>query len=661
MSPSENDTAARQVPATRRLVPLQSFQNVLAGPSPNRMTPGVHWPDFENQTHARLWRGSRRVCTLPEIQHDGSTRITEPGLFVSMYDNHFGHMVAETIPRIPQSLAEAPELPLYFSARAGFGLANVSPMFRSVLGWLNVPLDQIRFIGHPTEFRDLTIAMQAEHLDGPPTAEDYLPLLEARIAGQLDMPRPEGIAFVSRAALAPEKGRHAGERYLADCLESLGVRVVYPENLTLHEQMKAYASAKYLVFSEGSALHGRQLLGRIDQHISILRRRLRSTIAQHQIAPRSASLTYVGSFGGSLLTTDADGRKIDHSMMSFYAVAPVIEHFESLGVPLRKVWDWAAYNRARDADVLAWVGAMYDPKVFSWLKPHNTDAYLLDQLEPLGLSHLRTPIHALIRLMRPEGTPASTPATKAQPAAAPGASDFAIRGEAGVDIFTRLEDVGANRPRYLCLATVVDIGGVASVQMHEPTHRRDARDLARLARAFAQDAALSQSFSLTDASAWPRAGHGESGNSLLQYAAFFLAWQEADAASQHFLEQLNRVIASLSNHPGALSAPVALLYNFNRISVGVQVARRVTAVLSQWIAMQQWPAGTRDSTGHAMRLLGDLCTRGAEPELALSCYEIALHAGDNGFRRRKAYEAARALGDRPKMELHLGALKRLEA
>lgn len=395
------DPPPRRPQAPRALPPIQSFRDVLAGRAANRRTPGVLWPDFEAQTHARLWRRNRRICTRPEIDATAPEIVAAPAVFVSMYDDHFGHMISETVPRLPQSLAEMPGLPLYFSCDRPMRVERTSGMFRAVLDWLGVPLDRLRFIHRPTLFRELHIAAQAEHLDGPPPPGGYLDLLEARIAGRLDpAARPEGVTFVTRASLAAQHGRHAGEGYLAACLSALGVRIVHPELLPLPEQMRIYAQSRYLVFSEGSAAHGRQLLGRVDQHVSILRRRFRSHLALNQLAPRCATLRYVASFGGSLHVADAKGVRIDHAMASLYRIEPVIAHFEAMGVPLGRVWDSATYQHSRDRDVLAWIGALYGPGIEPWLKPGGGEDELLDQFEPLGLGHLRAEAAARMRAGR---------------------------------------------------------------------------------------------------------------------------------------------------------------------------------------------------------------------------------------------------------------------
>ncbi|MCB1405142.1 MAG: DUF563 domain-containing protein [Rhodobacteraceae bacterium] len=380
----------------RTLPPMQVFRDVLAGPSPNRQTPGVLWPDFDMQENARLWRKSKPRCPCPEIDGRNARIIEEPGVFVSMHDLHFGHIVSETVSRIPQSLAQAPGLPLYFSAKPDMDAAQPSAVFRAIMEWLNVPMDRVRFIREPTLFRELHVAVQAEHLDGPAPPDEYLDLLEARIKGNLEPTRPEGIVFVSRAQLGPESEQTAAERYLAFCLERLGVRVVHPETLTLPQQMRVYAGAKHLVFSEGSAIHGRQLLGRIDQHISVLRRRFRSHIAQHQIEPRCTSLTYVPCFKGALSFPWPEGFPRNISTCSEYRLGPVFEHFESLGIPLRQVWKQRVYERTRDDDILAWIRALYNPRVAHWVKHRHPPEFLLAQFEQQGLGHLRDQAASLI-------------------------------------------------------------------------------------------------------------------------------------------------------------------------------------------------------------------------------------------------------------------------
>ncbi len=382
------------------LPPLMVFRNLVMGPARNRNRPGVLWPDFRQQTHARLYRRGRPVCTPPRLESGKLEIVDEPVIFASVYENHFGHLVAETVPRLPQALAALPQWPIVFTRLSGDTRPAPSPMFQTVMEWLNIPLDRLRFVERPTLFREVHVAAQGEHLDGPPTHAAYLELLEARIAGNLpDQPR-SGVTFVTRAGLEHKQGYHAAERYLVSCLRDLGVRIIYPETLSLREQMQHYAQAEVLVFSEGSAIHGRQLLGRIDQDIAMLRRRKDSNMARGQIAPRCRSMSYVNSVGGTLNIRNRYGADVEYAMKSFFRLEETLAYFDSVGVPLRARWDRNAYRKVRDQDVLAWIFAMYDPAIEHHLKPANDDEYLLSQFDALYLTHLKDRAAALIKARR---------------------------------------------------------------------------------------------------------------------------------------------------------------------------------------------------------------------------------------------------------------------
>ncbi|MEZ5752115.1 MAG: glycosyltransferase 61 family protein [Paracoccaceae bacterium] len=291
--------------------------------------------------------------------------------------------------------------------------ADASRSFRAIMEWLRIPPEQIRFIHKPTLFRELRVAAQAEFLDGPRTVNEYLDLVEDRIAGNLPEIEPKGIVFVARTLMPREQGFSAGEVYLVSCLRQLGIEVIHPERMPLIEQMKTYAGAKHLIFSEGSAIHGRQLLGRIDQNIAILRRRFRSFVAYGQLEPRCTTLTYIGCFQGALSIVGPEGSTVQHAMCSQYNMEPVFDHFEALGVPLRSVWNWGEYCRMRDEDVISWVRTLYSPNVSPWLRPQNSDEQLLAQLEPQNLGHLREEVIALIHALRgtqPAPQPVAAPA-----------------------------------------------------------------------------------------------------------------------------------------------------------------------------------------------------------------------------------------------------------
>jgi hypothetical protein len=64
-----------------------------------------------------------------------------------------------------------------------------------------------------------------------------------------------------------------GERYVESLLAEAGFSVYRPEEHPLVDQMNVYRHARQLIFPEGSACHGAELLGRQLQRVALLNRR----------------------------------------------------------------------------------------------------------------------------------------------------------------------------------------------------------------------------------------------------------------------------------------------------------------------------------------------------------------------------------------------------
>ncbi|GAB4260686.1 MAG: hypothetical protein Kow0013_04450 [Pararhodobacter sp.] len=233
--------------------------------------------------------------------------------------------------------------------------------------------------------------------------------------------------------------------------------------------------------------------------------------------------------------------------------------------------------------------------------------------------------------------------------------ELAVHGERGIDLFLRLDDTTEKRARFRCIATLTEDGTLADF---EPEARRDGARLTSLARAAMESPALGTAFSLNDTRGWPRPGPGTDPMRLFLHHEFFRAWQVTELGARRFLDRLTRSPGDLPAQPGALAGAVAPLFAFNRLSHGVEAARLLVPALRPRVGAPAWREGETGATGYALRMLGDLCTRAGDHALALACHETAVLAGDNPFRRRKAIEAAHALGDSAARDLHLDAYAR---
>lgn len=235
-----------------------------------------------------------------------------------------------------------------------------------------------------------------------------------------------------------------------------------------------------------------------------------------------------------------------------------------------------------------------------------------------------------------------------------GPEELAVHGERGIDVFQRIADEGQRRARFRCVASIDPASG--QLEDFDPQARREADRLLAMAAQVQGDALLARPFSLSDPGTWPRAAQSDGDPMrLFLYHEFFRAWQVADMAA-------HRLIARLDTDPGALPLPpdrvvqaVTPIFDFNRLALGLRAARLVQPVLATRIAHPDWREPKGSATGYALRMLGDLCLRTDDPALAQRCYETAVAAGDNPFRRRKAIEAAHAAGDTAARDAHIAA------
>jgi hypothetical protein len=160
--------------------------------------------------------------------------------------------------------------------------------------------------------------------------------------------------------LAQAKSGAAGESYLVQVLQRAGVRVLDPGRARLGEQLAAYAGAGVLIFAEGSAVHGRQLLGWRDQSIVILNRRQGARMAEAAMTPRCRDLQYVEATGQGIGIGTMAAARQSALGLSLYDLAAVMAALARHGVDLTGLWDDAAYQAAVRADARTWLCAQRD-------------------------------------------------------------------------------------------------------------------------------------------------------------------------------------------------------------------------------------------------------------------------------------------------------------
>ena len=214
------------------------------------------------------WRGQIIVSDPIESARTAQLR-SLPGRFFwcGPICDHFGHMVGEFSGRILASSLDSHEGTLIFAAKEGEhrDWKNLKTWQRSLISYLNPANKPVFILKEPALVEEIVAIPSQQRLMALPTAWQ-LAALGYCSRRYIHEPIPEPIVL-SRARHAsctnPNNllGSFAGEAALDSLLARHGARVVYPELLSLEEQLRITMNARRLVVSEGSALHGLELLG----------------------------------------------------------------------------------------------------------------------------------------------------------------------------------------------------------------------------------------------------------------------------------------------------------------------------------------------------------------------------------------------------------------
>ncbi|MBL1435197.1 MAG: DUF563 domain-containing protein [Rhodobacteraceae bacterium] len=380
--------------------PMQEFRKVTVVPSIERRGPifrgGPIWPRWDTQVFARHCRRNRPVDSRPDDPETTPKVYDGSAIWIGPIYWQFGHQIAEFSTRIVQSMDERNGDKLIFSVMPQFvgkmTWETAPAHFRAISEWFGVSREIVELCHEPITIEHLRVAKQGEQLGGIGPSSQYLDLLDENWEKKTLSPDITKTTYVSRANLAPYFGSHAGALYLDDVLRKAGVNVIYPESMTLTAQLLAYKGAETLIFSEGSALHGLQLLGRGLGSVVVLNRRTVESsgprrMAAPQIRPRARHLSYLNVVESLLQFYNAEEIGLANSAISLFNTERLLDEFNALGIDLRPHWDEKAYIDMKERDICSWLST-------GWLRHVgergiSTQQLLLDDLDKAGLGHLR--------------------------------------------------------------------------------------------------------------------------------------------------------------------------------------------------------------------------------------------------------------------------------
>lgn len=244
---------------------------------------GLHDRDgkfVEFAKHVRWGDDILHTGGTAEIPRNDNPPVSPAGLYGGIFFNHFGHFLTESLGRLwAVNDAGLKHLPIYVHALWGkINLENSDGYHAISLVSLGIDLQRIVFIEDHLTIERLYVPklqfwfrryglMNRRFLRFLANSERYI---VATMRDSASLPKK---IYVSRTRWDRARGVVVGEPDFEAFLRENGYTPIYPESLTLRDQLAHYAAADAVIFAEGSALHGCMLLPGLRAKVAVIRRR----------------------------------------------------------------------------------------------------------------------------------------------------------------------------------------------------------------------------------------------------------------------------------------------------------------------------------------------------------------------------------------------------
>jgi hypothetical protein len=310
---------------------------------------------------------------------------------------HFGHFMAEMVHRIVPSLRNNPDLPFIFVSTKGWdphpNYAQFPEFVKNILSFLNIAASRVRVVSQNTIVERLHVFESGSDLVGGPKP-GYTDMLREfslsrlkELYGRISRPRK---IYVSRSALVPQ-GMILGESYFEDQLAKDGFTVLRPEEISFTAQIDYYHKAETIIFPEGSACHGTELLGsRMMNDVHLFPRR-RGQLAPFVkiLSPRSKNITIMEDcveYLGTASVRREDGMPLSHLGVSGLTVDKMLRYLRKHGLADLARFSVSSYTERVQQDLISYreyqsrPGAPYNEIFYSELE-NKVKLYVSDCLK----------------------------------------------------------------------------------------------------------------------------------------------------------------------------------------------------------------------------------------------------------------------------------------
>lgn len=231
-------------------------------------TPGV-WAKGKDFAKAATWRTGKRVTQPLAGKPTPTLQVEGRHLWGGIYFGHFGHFITETISRLWARDLDAYDS-VVFVPRHG-KLNDFTGGYQKEVIDLFLKDYRIRIVREPTEFEELVVPGQGFGVGAISSGTPEFRDLVRKVMADVEPNGPENI-YISRTRFFG-KGGSIGEKYLEANMIAQGYTPVYPEKMSIMEQLSVMKAARKIVGLDSSAFHLLGFVATPDQDVCLILRR----------------------------------------------------------------------------------------------------------------------------------------------------------------------------------------------------------------------------------------------------------------------------------------------------------------------------------------------------------------------------------------------------
>lgn len=299
-------------------------------------------------------------CDSFQAEKSDSFRLPGSYIYGGPIYNHFGHFMSEMVHRIVRgrNIWSGCKF-LFVTAKGAPSSKDYLPSYiKEILNFAGIADNEYDIISEDCTVEHLLVVEAGSDFGGGPKA-GYLDELAAWGAGRISADKDAAKRlFVSRARIK-QGGFFLGETYIEQWLASAGFLAFHPEKFSFRDQLQAYLSAENIIFSEGSACHGAELLGAdsIGRCLVLTRRASHQEIFSRVLQPRSKEFQshIVGRDLGTALVRTESNTPLPEFSVSLIDPVVIRQSLEEFGCPITERFDIEAYEHAAQGDLDAYI------------------------------------------------------------------------------------------------------------------------------------------------------------------------------------------------------------------------------------------------------------------------------------------------------------------